>query len=150
MTRHFHFVKFDFAVRVVGGVKNSDYMTGRIEVRQEGAREQWRTVCSDGINQNAADVICREVQYDRAILLAPSFFGSLSVSQTMKYIADVKCNGNESSIKKCKMATEKNGICSIAHYNYASVLCIKNTTKDESEYSFTTANKYLYCHILYG
>jgi hypothetical protein len=120
---------------VVGGVKKSGYMTGRIEVRQEGARERWRTVCADGINQEAANVVCREVQYDRAILLGPSFFGSLTVSQAMKYIADIKCTGRESSIKKCKMATERNGICSIAHYNYASVMCIKNTTKEESEYS---------------
>ncbi|XP_061172170.1 deleted in malignant brain tumors 1 protein-like [Saccostrea echinata] len=119
-------------VRVVGGVKNSDYMIGRIEIRQERAREQWRTVCADGIHQSSADVICREVKYDRAIIIAPSFFGSLAVSKANRYIADIKCKGNETSIKDCRMTTERNGTCSIAHYNYASVLCVKNTTNEQS------------------
>lgn len=122
-----------FIVRVVGGVKKADFMTGRIEVRVEGAREEWRTVCADGLNQAAADVICKEVHYDKAIMLAPSFFGSLTISQVSKYITDIKCKGTEASITECDITTEKHGICSIAHYNYASVLCVKNSTKDQSK-----------------
>uniref|UniRef100_A0A8W8IB64 SRCR domain-containing protein n=1 Tax=Magallana gigas TaxID=29159 RepID=A0A8W8IB64_MAGGI len=119
-------------VRVVGGVKNSYFMTGRVEVRQEATGQDWRTVCADGINQAEANVICREVHYDRAIMLAPSFFGSLTISQVSKYIADIKCKGNETSITDCAITTELEGKCSIAHYNYASVLCVKNSDKDQS------------------
>lgn len=124
------------AVRVVGGVKNSHFMMGRVEVRQEATGQDWRTVCADGINQAEANVICREVHYDRAIMLAPSFFGSLTISQVSKYIADIKCKGNETSITDCLLTTEAEGKCSIAHYNYASVLCVKNSDKDQCKIYF--------------
>lgn len=132
-----------FAVRVVGGVKNSYFMTGRVEVRQEATGQDWRTVCADGINQAEANVICREVHYDRAIMLAPSFFGSLTISQVSKYIADIKCKGNETSITDCAITTELEGKCSIAHYNYASVLCVKNSDKDQCKIHFKCILMYI-------
>lgn len=42
---------------------------GRVEVYYEG---QWGTVCDDDFNQHAAEVVCRELGYSKAVSWSPS------------------------------------------------------------------------------
>lgn len=59
------------------GIKTSDYVTGRVEILAQngGGRRDWNVVCGDGFEQVDAEVVCREMGFDAAKVLAPGSFG---------------------------------------------------------------------------
>jgi len=82
------------AVRLVGG---SSYSEGRVEVNYNG---EWGTVCNDGWNDINAGVVCRQMGFGSSgMSIGSSSFGQIS---GLSLLADVKCNGTETSLVDCE------------------------------------------------
>lgn len=95
-------------------------MTGRVEIIKNN---KWYSVCAQNFTQVTANLVCRDVGFDKAKILAPGSFGSLKSFGT---VYKINCNGSEKSLKECKFTIE--GKCSSVTINYASLLCIKHDT----------------------
>jgi hypothetical protein len=91
---------FEHPVRLVGG---SGPHEGRVEIYYQG---QWGTVCDDGWSRTDANVVCRQLGYDRAIS-TPYGFGQESFSRKI-WLKRVACTGSESAlgfVSSCWMGT---------------------------------------------
>ncbi|XP_053406028.1 deleted in malignant brain tumors 1 protein-like isoform X2 [Mercenaria mercenaria] len=118
-------------VRVMDGKKNSNYVTGRVEILSptSGDRQDWNVVCGDGFEQADAEVVCREMGFDAAKVLAPGSFG---VKPIWKFYTNLTCIAGGSDIyTDC---TFQEGTCNMVTHNYASVQCFKSGTSAETEY----------------
>jgi len=102
-------------VRLADGARESE---GRVEVFHDG---QWGTVCDDHWEIEDANVVCRMLNYSRA-LRAPSqaFFGR---GNGKIWLSNVNCVGNEASILKCGHRGWSINRCD--HHEDASVICGK-------------------------
>ena len=83
------------AVRLVGGTVVS---SGRVEVRDpQGA---WGTVGDNGFNLNAANVVCKQLGYRRAIgFRCCSYYGGFFGDPTTRVVLDhLRCTGFESKL----------------------------------------------------
>ncbi|XP_016839535.1 uncharacterized protein LOC100120629 isoform X3 [Nasonia vitripennis] len=86
----------DYGIRL-GGANSSH--EGRIEVKIFG---KWGQVCDDGFDMIDANVVCRELGFSLGALeVRPGgFYGNLNPPDL--FIVDqLKCRGNESSIREC-------------------------------------------------
>ncbi|XP_021368435.1 deleted in malignant brain tumors 1 protein-like [Mizuhopecten yessoensis] len=106
-------------VRIVGGKKTPTFLAGRVEMIPANMT-RWVSVCADGFHQTEAEIVCREIGFSSAQVLAPGSFGSIN---SLSYVSNTKCNGSESSFRDCVSDTQ--GICVSPSYNYASILCTK-------------------------
>ena len=66
-------------VRIMDGKKSSNYVTGRVEILSpsSGGQAEWNVVCGDKFEQVDAEVVCREMGFDAAKVLAPGSFGNV-------------------------------------------------------------------------
>lgn len=84
-----------FQVRLVNGRKASE---GLVEVSRDGTT--WGTVCDDSWTLENANVVCRQLGYDRATAAySNAFFGSggnISI-----FLDDVACFGTEARLDQC-------------------------------------------------
>uniref|UniRef100_A0A3P8W0J9 SRCR domain-containing protein n=1 Tax=Cynoglossus semilaevis TaxID=244447 RepID=A0A3P8W0J9_CYNSE len=103
-----------FKVRLTGS--GSSRCSGRVEVYYSGS---WGTVCDDGWNLNAAQVVCRQMGCASA-LSAP---GSAAFGQGSDPILldNVVCSGTEQTLRNCQHRTIMEHDCS--HSEDASVIC---------------------------
>lgn len=82
-----------FRVRLMGGRNASE---GRVEVTRNGT---WGTVCDDSWTKQDADVVCRQLGYERATAAySNAYFGSGSGPI---YLDDVICFGTEERLDQC-------------------------------------------------
>lgn len=80
-------------IRLVGGVNTSE---GRVEITRNGT---WGTICDDSWDIQDANVVCRQLGYERATAaLSNAYFG---VGSGPIYLDDVTCFGNEPSLDRC-------------------------------------------------
>ena len=70
---------------------------GRVEVHHES---QWGTVCDDSWDIKDADVICRMLNYSRALNALPR--ATTGEGNGPIWLTDVECAGNETSITDCE------------------------------------------------
>lgn len=96
-------------------------LSGRLEVWNINTWS-WDSVCADKFSQKEADVICRELEYDKALILSPGSFGPIKYSRNS--IHSVRCWGNETSFLKCDYNVSA-GVCTKPTVNYVSLLCAK-------------------------
>ena len=83
----------DGSVRLVGGASDSE---GRVEVYYNLT---WGTVCDDGWDITDANVVCRQLNYSRAIsALGDAYFGA---GGGPIYYDEVTCNGTETRLAEC-------------------------------------------------
>ena len=60
----------------------------------------WGTVCDDSWNFRDAQVVCRQLGFDRAIqALSVAYFGA---GTGQIWLDDVRCSGNEANIAQCQ------------------------------------------------
>ena len=83
-------------MRLVGGVRTPNSLSGRVEVWSYGA---WGTVCQNRWDLSDATVVCQQLGYQYAFS-APrsSAFGRTTGPI---WLDSVACTGNESSIFNC-------------------------------------------------
>lgn len=100
-------------IRLVGGRNSSE---GRVEVTRNGT---WGTVCDDSWNIQDANVVCRQLGFERAsAAISNALFGS-GVGPI--YLDDVRCFGNEASLDQCFASPW--GVHNCRHYEDAGVRC---------------------------
>ena len=104
----------DIPIRLQG--PSSANGTGRVEVYYNGA---WGTVCDDSWDINDAQVVCRQLKYKYAIRAIQS--GGASVGSGRIWLDDMKCTGNEESLRLC--AHSGWGIENCGHSEDAGVEC---------------------------
>ena len=100
-------------MRLADGARESE---GRVEIFNDG---EWGTVCDDHWDINDADVVCRMLNYSRA-LRAPgkAFFGR---GNGKIWLGGVNCRGNETSLLQCGHPGWNADRCN--HLEDASVIC---------------------------
>ena len=107
------FIDFSSDIRLVGGQSR---MSGRVEVQYEGL---WGTVCDNGWDQNAANVVCRQLGYRRAE--SASCCARFGAGSGQIFLDQVQCNGDEPSLSFCRHLGWTAHNCS--HRNDAGVTC---------------------------
>lgn len=100
-------------IRLVGG---QSHMRGRVEVQYEGL---WGTVCDHGWDQNAANVVCRQLGYRRAE--SANCCARFGAGSGQIFLDQVQCNGDEPSLSFCRHLGWTAHNCS--HQNDAGVSC---------------------------
>ncbi|KAM7395501.1 hypothetical protein PAMA_006990 [Pampus argenteus] len=102
-------------VRLVNG---STRCSGRVEVYHEG---HWKKVCSSDWSQEAAEVLCREINCGTPVIQAETlYFGQSHEMVGIK----TNCFGNESSLSKCTLQEFKES-CADATVDCANIKPIR-------------------------
>ena len=102
-----------FVVRLVGGPTKHE---GRVEVYHNN---EWGTICDIGWDMNDAQVVCRELDLGPAIAARHNAFYRQGSGQI--WLDNLKCDGTESSIRKCSHTGW--GMKDCSHYKDAGVQC---------------------------
>lgn len=101
--------------------------------------EEYGLVCADGFDANAANVVCRQKNYIMGLPVCCSGFGPF---KNMEFsMSDVKCNGDESSLRDCSY-TDVNPVCPSGHY--AGVVCTHFNPGFISKITISSYVAYLY------
>ncbi|KAH3856502.1 hypothetical protein DPMN_099092 [Dreissena polymorpha] len=90
-------VDCSFNIRLVNGSKPSQ---GRLEVFDNNT---WGTVCDDGFNSSAAEVVCRMLGFTGNLITAAAKNATTYGQGTgLILLDDVRCDGTESSLSYCQ------------------------------------------------
>lgn len=105
-------------VRLAGGPASS---IGRVEVFYSG---EWGTVCEDRWTINDGHVVCRMLNFSKAVQLfhASTFGGGLGPI----WLTRLVCNGTENSLFDCRNAERYLGNTECTHDQDAGVECTEN------------------------
>ena len=105
----------DYVLRLANGSRKSE---GRVEIFYN---DTWGTVCDDYWDLRDAIVVCRQLGYSSA-LTAKGKASFSTGKNRKKWLSNVGCLGNESSIDMCSSDGWGVGLC---HSNIedASVVC---------------------------
>lgn len=81
-------------------VQGRSSLEGRVEVYYNGS---WGTLCDDGMNMKAADVVCRELNLGKAVetVVDQERFPKEGGFNKKIWLSGVECNGNENTIAEC-------------------------------------------------
>lgn len=101
-------------VRLVKGDGNS---YGLVEVN---FRNIWGTICQEGFDMSAADVVCKQLGFLRGAI---NFYGNAvyGLGNGTIWLSNVKCNGSESNIAQCNHYYW--GLSDCTHDQDVSIVC---------------------------
>ena len=87
-----------------------------MEIYYEGT---WRTVCNDNWHVNDANVVCRQLGFERALEATKSAAFGNGTGEIR--LTNVRCTGKESSLRDCARYRWGAHLC--GHDRYAGVVC---------------------------
>ena len=105
----------DGKVRLLDGLRESE---GRVEIYFNGS---WSLMCGDEWYLDEANVVCRQLGYQKAVAVTARRRGLLSPSDDAMYFG--RCKGNETWFKDCEKESSRS--CS----KEAEVICKENECK---------------------
>ncbi|XP_071842148.1 uncharacterized protein [Apostichopus japonicus] len=100
------------SIRLAGGNETA----GRVEIFLNG---EWGTVCDDAWGIDDANVVCRQLGFDRALSYRDSAAFGEGTGEI--HLDDVGCNGDETELLSCSY----NSIENCNHREDAGVICIE-------------------------
>jgi hypothetical protein len=103
-----------FTVRLMGGHDTGSLMTGKVEIYIQ--YNSWTPICGDAFDQAGANVICRQLGYQIAVILGQ---GSYGAAERWNMIKSMHCRGDEETPLDC---TIQRGRC-VQDSMPASLLC---------------------------
>ncbi|KAL1275582.1 hypothetical protein QQF64_035205, partial [Cirrhinus molitorella] len=99
-------------VRLVGGSRCS----GRLEILHN---QTWMSVCGAAFDQQAAEVVCRELDCGAPVQVLGA--AAFDKEDTQMWTQEIQCRGNESQIHLCPSSPSCQNTCS--HENYVKLMC---------------------------
>ena len=101
-------------VRLVGGNSTTE---GRVEVLYNGT---WGTICDDDWDFNDAQVVCRQLGYEKAVDIGLYNYTDPGSDLVPVWLYNVSCTGNEADIMQCPSSV---GVQNCNHSHDAGVQC---------------------------
>ena len=110
----------DASIQLQLGGDGATASSGRVEVLFDGV---WGTICDDDFGLQDADVICRQLGFNRAVDIAGegNSFGPGGESSPI-YFDDLACDGTEESLIYCQFPGLK--ITNCQHSEDVAVTCL--------------------------